>query len=267
MTAAMTARRGLAAAAQGDPRGDGQQDKQQQQQQQQQQAPPQQQQEEPEKEEKSAKQERHEELMGKLRAWMETSLLVQLRRVHEKPDMKLFEADEMLIPREDAKKMPPLNLEAITGQPLFVPSTGRVTLLLVSFNQLGFDHLPTWRDPVERHLHAGVTSQKQRNKRSLQIVTVSAVENRLYRAFSGVLGRVFEKTVDPRHANSTAAYYGDFSPWKPSLDIRNRIVGYAFLIDPQGLVRWKGCAECTFHESLQLIRCLTELLEEKDPAR
>mmetsp|Transcript_7047 Transcript_7047/g.14149 ORF Transcript_7047/g.14149 Transcript_7047/m.14149 type:complete len:336 (-) Transcript_7047:227-1234(-) len=214
---------------------------------------------------KSEKQVRHEELMGKLRAWMETSLLVQLRRVYEKPDLKLFEADEHLILREQAEQIPPLRLQALTGQPISVPSINKVTLLLVSFNQLGFEMLPSWREPVERHLHANVLQHRQRNKRSLQVVSVSVVENRFYQSLSSVLGKAFERTVDSRHMDSTAGFYDDFSAWKPALGVKNRIIGYAFLIDPQGLVRWRGCAEATFQESMNLIRCLNDLLEEKPP--
>ena len=49
---------------------------------------------------------------------------------------------------------------------------------------------------------------------------------------------------------------------KKLLGVHNSIIGYAFLVDPEGLVRWKAHAKPTEKELKYMIKCTRELIEK-----
>ncbi len=49
------------------------------------------------------------------------------------------------------------------------------------------------------------------------------------------------------------------SELRSCLDIHNSLLGYAYLLDREGLIRWRAHAQPTERELQRMIKCSTEL--------
>ena len=54
----------------------------------------------------------------------------------------------------------------------------------------------------------------------------------------------------------------DVSRIKETLELDNSMVGYVFLLDREGRIRWRAHASPTKYEIEALLRCSQQLLEE-----
>lgn len=54
---------------------------------------------------------------------------------------------------------------------------------------------------------------------------------------------------------------GDAANVRMSLQIKNMIVGYVFLLDPEGRVRWRAHATPTVREIKALLSCSRQLMD------
>ena len=50
---------------------------------------------------------------------------------------------------------------------------------------------------------------------------------------------------------------------RETLQLRNSMIGYVFLLDREGRIRWKAHASPTEYEIESLLRCSQQLLEEE----
>ena len=50
---------------------------------------------------------------------------------------------------------------------------------------------------------------------------------------------------------------------RKTLQLGNSMIGYVFLLDKEGRIRWKAHASPTEHEIEALLRCSQQLLEEE----
>ncbi len=193
-------------------------------------------------------------------------LVRQLMEVNASAELRLFPTSETLDPRAESKVLPPLLVTALSGSQLAVPRKGRVTLLLLAFNTMGFEMLPSWREPVERQfLQLASHSAGARKRRArLQVVEILAQENRVFRFIQRFLLPAFKSTVDAARHDSVAAVYEDMDATKQALSVSNQFLGYAFLVDAAGRVRWRACGVGEFRDSMLLIKNLSLLLDEAE---
>jgi hypothetical protein len=193
-------------------------------------------------------------------------LVRQLVEINASTELRLFPTSETLDPRAESAVLPPLLVTALSGSQLAVPRKGRVTLLLLAFNTMGFEMLPSWREPVERQFlqlaSHGADARKRRAR--LQVVEICAQENRVFRFIQRFLLPAFKSTVDVARHDSVAAVYEDMEATKQALSISNTLLGYAFLVDAAGRVRWRACGVGEFRDSMLLIKNLSLLLDEAE---
>ena len=98
--------------------------------------------------------------------------------MNEVENFKLFTANDSLEPAQLCNPLPPLSVESLAGTTLLVPRKSTATLLLIGFNQMGFEALSSWRDPVERHLVELRSLGGQGAKATrLQVVELVVTEN------------------------------------------------------------------------------------------
>jgi len=205
-----------------------------------------------------------EEIFESYKQQVKKSFFGQMNQVAQMTELKLFPANETLMTPEDASTLPRLSVESLQGSHIDIPRKGTCTLLLVGFNQMGYDMLESWRLPVERHLYDSISSHKKHGRMKLQIVELSVNESKLFTYLKGFISRAFKKTIDAKRLSNTAAFFGDFQSWKGPLGIDNTLIGYSFLVDSNGRVRWRGSGICSFDESMILIELINKLQNETD---
>lgn len=212
--------------------------------------------------EQREREEQRKVLMGQLRQTINDSFVVRFKAVMDAKDMKLFRTSEALLPAAEAASMPPLQFESLAGPVLDVPRRDRHTLLLLSFNQLGLDNVKSWREPVERHLQASISGTRK-GKARLQVVQLNVGESGLFKLLARPLRAAFARGIPEQRRDAVGTWYKDFAPWREALGVTNNLIGYAFLIDKAGRIRWRACSNCvSFEESMHLIDSLSDLLKE-----
>ena len=69
--------------------------------------------------------------------------------------------------------------------------------------------------------------------------------------------------VPPARHNNFLCYYGNSDGIRRLLDVKNVLIGYAYLIDRHGFIRWKAHATPT-HKEIENLLNLTRKLSSGD---
>ncbi len=170
---------------------------------------------------------------------------------------KVFPASENLIDFMDAAKFP--NIGNIQPLDELLPkrdfnSILRLTtnLVLISFNSFGRSQVQEWGN-VFKHENPGI-----------KLVEISASDNWGARMIEGWLRKSLRSTIDSSlHSTFFPIFQADeISKLCNGLDIENRLVSYAYLVDTHGFVRWRGTGAPNAQELDSLLRCGFELAND-----
>ena len=142
------------------------------------------------------------------------------------------------------------------------------TLLTLSFRAVGARHAPSWAEPFSARVGAGRARDGARGvvgAASLAVVEPGALGllGPVRRAVLSGLRRDTALGLHPR----TLVTFEDPAPLRRALRLENRLVGYAFLVDAAGYVRWRGCGEATPDEVEALLACTMELCAQEPDAK
>eukprot|EP00617_Octactis_speculum_P008900 CAMPEP_0185776292 /NCGR_PEP_ID=MMETSP1174-20130828/85122_1 /TAXON_ID=35687 /ORGANISM="Dictyocha speculum, Strain CCMP1381" /LENGTH=137 /DNA_ID=CAMNT_0028464179 /DNA_START=313 /DNA_END=726 /DNA_ORIENTATION=+ len=133
----------------------------------------------------------------------------------------------------------------------------KVTLVALSFKQFGFEQLSSWVDPFAEHAKKMDNSE---NVTSHQVAFLSVIDqgfiSNLLRG--SVLNGLKRSLPDEFHATSLL-HLGDTDKICQELELSNRIIGHALLVDQKGRIRWRGCATAEEGEIDSLLRCADRL--------
>lgn len=129
-------------------------------------------------------------------------------------------------------RFPAIKTETLAGTPLSLPDDagGSITLITIAFKHGTQPQLDSWLEPflMEFGSKPGFTFYELP-------MLASHLQPFAFRIDSGMRSGIEE----PKHKN-VATYYGDYQPYCKALGIQDETIGYAFLLDAGGIIRWKG---------------------------
>lgn len=187
----------------------------------------------------------------------ELSLVEELReiRVTEgKPVMARREANDVAFPTFEALD--------VDGSTVTIPGVlrQRVTLVGVSMRQIGAKNLRTWSDPFAKRVHLSPRAHDH-----TAMLHVSVVENPLLKLFKSWLLKDLRKAeTDLSLQRRSCLKIGDVGEIRKVLEVDNRLVGYVFLLDHEGKVRFRGSGVATEEELNVLFEAALDLVEARE---
>ena len=197
-------------------------------------------------------------------------MLKDLKLCGEKP----LVSNETLIRECDAKVFPRLqNLKSLSGDTADLPSyclrknrsqdaAAQCTLVGISFRDFGFQQLNSWIEPFD-----AAFADKDR----VEVLKVSISEgwfNKwILRGF--ILGSTKMNTPKSEHDRTLMCFSNSavLEGFRDALRMHNVMVGYVFLLDGLGRVRFAGSGVATKEEAERLVRLAQELTPLSSGAR
>jgi mitochondrial ATPase complex subunit ATP10 len=195
-------------------------------------------------------------------------MLKDLKRTGEKPVL----ANESLIDEKTAKRFPEVKgARSLSGDLVDFPAhflrknrsrdpEAQCTLLAISFRDYGFRQLPSWIGPFTEAL--GMHDR-------VEVMKINVANDWFVRYFlRPVVTYLNKRYTDPKEHDSTFMYFRKTDELCDTLRMRNVMVGYVFLLDGIGRVRFAGSGEATDEEVSSLIsltKKLTPLIVPSSP--
>jgi mitochondrial ATPase complex subunit ATP10 len=206
-------------------------------------------------------------------------MLKDIRWSNKKP---MLADTEKLIPETIAKVFPVLtNLKFMGqgwgGEKVNLPdyfvrknrsrdAAAQCTLVVVSFRDFGYQMLPSWVNPLRIAMDVGFV-----DKDRVEIIRMNVSEGWLNRYILRPVVTFLMRRNTPVHEHgwTLLSFHRDLSDFRDALRMHNVMVGYAFLLDGLGRVRFAGSGEATQEEAHSLILFAKELTSKlkKEPSR
>jgi hypothetical protein len=129
-------------------------------------------------------------------------------------------------------KFPALTAESLAGDAVTLPDSlqGRVALVVMSFKRDSQSQNDSWLGPFEKEF-----GQKQ----GFFFYEVPMIRRRFVFMAPLIDSGMRAAIPNEKHKN-VVTFYGDVEPYKQALKIQDIYLGYAFLLDRQGVIRWQG---------------------------
>lgn len=133
------------------------------------------------------------------------------------------------------------------------------TLMTVSFNDYGYNLLPSWTEPFAKEMLQGSHS----GGRS-QIIRVVINQGTIIQYLSRWVRNSFAKQQQGKTIHeyeTTLLFFGSECPneFRDTLRMHNTMTGYVFLLDGLGRVRWAGSGSAENNDVEKLIQYAKEL--------
>ena len=129
-------------------------------------------------------------------------------------------------------KFPEIRSETLAGTKLILPddARGKITLITIAFQHGTQQQLDSWLNPFAEEFgtRPGFTFYE------IPMLTAD-VKPFAFRIDSGMRSGIPEE----KHKN-VMTYYGDYAEYMRLLHIDDVTLGYAFLLDHEGIIRWHG---------------------------
>jgi hypothetical protein len=133
------------------------------------------------------------------------------------------------------KRFPDIEAKTLAGNRTQLPDAakGRVALIGIGFVRESQYMIESWIEAYEEACKGGT------------VYEVPMIEGLFWRVFSFVLDEGMRAGTPKAMQDNVITYYGDASDFKQELGIEDDSIGYIFLIDKDGIVRFKGSGYAT----------------------
>eukprot|EP00897_Mesotaenium_endlicherianum_P000534 jgi/Mesen1/10481/ME000083S09988 len=177
---------------------------------------------------------------------------------------KVATASAKLVPVTGAVRVPELRAYTPQGSSVVLPprpqapssgSSNAVTLVCFAFRASAQPMVESWSAPFAAHFAADPAAA---------VFEVSMVESWVL-SLAPVRALLLRSMASrPVHDKRTVVYsFGDTWNLRNALQMRNRLVGYAYLVDRQGRVRWRASGAASSEEIQHMLTCTSQLLQEQ----
>lgn len=129
---------------------------------------------------------------------------------------------------------------------------GHVTLVLLWIKAYGEAMCDKYRLPFVKHFHGEPLAQ---------YYEISALDGFFFKAFKGIIEKNLRKERPADRHDNYLFFSGNLKPIKKKF-MENEIVGHAYLVDCNGLIRWKAHANPTEEEITHMLDCSQLLLKD-----
>ncbi len=153
-------------------------------------------------------------------------------------------------------KFPEIKATSLAGSEVTLPDSaeGYVTLVAIAFERQAQGILDSWLAPFSENF--GDTT-------GATFYEVPMIE--------GFWGKMFSKTIDDgmrrgipeeKHKN-VVTYYGDTGEYRRILSMDDKSLGYVFLLDRDGFIRWRGQGFATVEGIKEMIDAIKRVLQSR----
>jgi hypothetical protein len=165
---------------------------------------------------------------------------------------KRFSASERLLSKKEAVLFPRMDCRSLLGSDITIPNAfrGQVTLVTLSMRDIGIKICDEYRVPFIKAFPSEVA-----------VYEVAVIEQMVYKLLRSVLIANLKQTIESNRHERFLSYSGKFIDAKKHLLIHNSIIGYVFLLDENGYIRWTSHGYPKPLEIDLLIRCTNDLLK------
>ena len=152
-------------------------------------------------------------------------------------------------------KFPEIKAKTLSGEEIVLPeySLGKTSLVGVAFVRGAQGMLDSWIKPFEKRCDSD------------RVYEVPMIAGFFWRIFSGFIDEGMKSGIPAEKHDNVATFYGDTEKFKEKLSIEDDGLGYVFLLDKEGIIRFKGegyADDRGIGEMLKLAKGICELDDE-----
>lgn len=107
---------------------------------------------------------------------------------------------------------------------------GKVALICIAFIRSAQSMVDSWAHPFEQEF----------GKDSRFAVYEVPMINTGWKVLSWMIDAGMRGGIPVEKHDNVVTFYGDYSGYQEALGMENTNLAYVFLLDPEGIVRWKG---------------------------
>jgi hypothetical protein len=128
---------------------------------------------------------------------------------------------------------PKIKARSLAGTEFTLPDVakGQVTLVAIAFRRQAQRMLDSWLVPFER------ACEGQRN---VTVYEVPMIEGRMFKWMASTIDAGMRAGIPKEKHDHVVTYYGNAAKYRQILAMDERSLGYVFLLDPEGQIRWHG---------------------------
>jgi len=127
-------------------------------------------------------------------------------------------------------RFPRIKVETLSGKELVLPddTEGKVVLIGVAFVREAQGMLDSWMDYF-KHLCS-----------ENEVYELPVIESSFWKVFSGFIDGGMRSGIPREKHDFVGTHYGDASDFVDALNIEDKKLGYVFLVDEKGYIRFRG---------------------------
>jgi len=130
------------------------------------------------------------------------------------------------------KPFPEITSKSLAGRVVTLPDAvkGKVALVCIAFVRSAQSMIDSWAQPFEQEF----------GKDSRFTVYEVPMISTGWKVFSWMIDSGMRGGIPLEKHDNVVTFYGDYSGYQEALGMENTDLAYVFLLDPEGIVRWKG---------------------------
>ena len=127
---------------------------------------------------------------------------------------------------------PEITSKSLAGKVVTLPESvkGKVALVCIAFVRSSQGMIDSWAQPFEQEF----------GKDSMFAVYEVPMINKGWKVLSWMIDSGMRGGIPVEKHDNVVTFYGDYSGYQETLGMENTNLAYVFLLDPEGIVRWKG---------------------------
>jgi hypothetical protein len=127
---------------------------------------------------------------------------------------------------------PKITSKSLAGNSVTFPESlkGKVTLICIAFVRSAQNMVDSWAQPFE---------QKFGKDNRFAVYEVPMI-NKAWKVISWVIDSGMKSGIPVEKHDTVVTFYGDYSEYQKTLGMENTNLTYVFLLDQNGIIRWKG---------------------------
>lgn len=168
---------------------------------------------------------------------------------------KMYYASTQLMSKDDTGYMPMYEGKDLYGNKVNITMKlrNKISLMSFVFAKSGELHVNTFIEPFLK---------KFKDDKDAQLIEVNVQENFLKQFIVKAFVPSIRKSLPAERKENYMLLMQDISRSRKYLDMTNQYIGYVFLIDQEGLIRWTAHGEATKEEVANML-AMTDYLKEK----
>lgn len=193
-----------------------------------------------------------------LARWLDVSIVKRAGRA--------FDADKKLINRSEAEFFPTVKGTKLDGTSISVPGdvNASAKLVIFSFKHYGFTLLRSWLDPFTARYPEALGEFTNGDKaKGMAVAEICFIEYGFLSMAKTVFASNIKKSIPDSQIHNTILSFGGVTDFAAQLLLPNKYTGYAYLLDKNDKIRWRGSGQATDEEVETLLKCAKQLLSEK----